>query len=128
MKRFAVYFSETKFFLLHVKKESQNECNGNDQIGVCEDSFSKVSLTGQQSQLKLIDAQRWKRVWVDDECNQDSQTENDCNPTNVDNLCWFLLEKVTDGRDTDGQFLKAISRTETTLSGKYQSDQIGCIS
>ena len=65
-------------------------------------------------QRKLVDAQRWKKVYVDDDCTEDSETVTDC--SNVEELCWFLIEKVTDGRDTDGQFLKAISRTETRLS------------
>ena len=67
-------------------------------------------------QRKLIDAQRWRRRWVNDDCAVDSETENDCNSNNVEKLCWFLIEKVTDGRDTDGQFLKAIYRNETRLS------------
>ena len=68
-------------------------------------------------QKKLVDAQRWKRVWVDNNCEED-ELESACSRANEDRLCWFLLEKVTDGRDTDGQFLNAEAKSETRLSCK----------
>ena len=75
----------------------------------------RVPLAGQRN---LIDAQRWRRDWINPDCTEDNEDILDCDPADLDKLCWFLLEKVTDGRDTDGQFLKAISRTETRLSRK----------
>ena len=64
------------------------------------------------------DSQRWKRVWIKEDCTEDSLTANECKEENIETLCWFKLEKVTDGRDTDGQFLKAVTDTETRLSRK----------
>ena len=71
-------------------------------------------MTGQR---KLIDAQRWKRVWVNPDCDEDKDIQS-CSPSNEANFCWFLLEKVTDGRDTDGQFLRAKDNTDSRLSGE----------